>query len=350
MKEWKRYKDLVESRTVIQEVADEKENQASAALAAWESSQAKVQTAEAELTAISSKLATAQADIRVKETLVQTAKDSLRLAILVEDYNRIYAPFDGVITYRGVDEGDFIQNATSGQARRLMTVTALDKVKVVVQVPDRDAPWVRLGTEAVIVAANRSGKTIRGNVTRMANALDSQTRTMQVEIDLDNRDRELLPGMYGKVILVLQNIPNAQAIPATAVYSRKGENFILQVRDGQAHRQRVRIRYDDGKEMEVVKLIGGQQVPLDAQDELIVSNKGEIADGQRVKATLINPGAVSGGAGKEAKHDKKQQSRAPAPAALSDDAAHHAVWLDRLPSPVVGPAAGGDSARASHRL
>jgi hypothetical protein len=91
-------------------------------------------------------------------------------------------------------------------------------------------------------------------------------------------------------------------------------------------------------------------VPLDAQDELIVSNKGEIADGQRVKATLINPGAVSGGAGKEAKHDKKQQSRAPAPAALSDDAAHHAVWLDRLPSPVVGPAAGGDSARASHRL
>jgi RND family efflux transporter MFP subunit len=312
-KELKRLKELVLSRTVPQEIADEKEHQVNAALAAWESSQARVQTAQAELAVVSSKFATAHADIRVKETLVQVARDELGLAHLLADYSRIYAPFDGVITYRGVDEGDFVQNATSGQTRKLMTVTTLDKVKVVLQAPDRDAPWVQVGAEAMFIMDARTLRQVAGRVTRIAHALDPQTRTMQVEIDLENRDRQLLAGMYGKVILTLQKIPNAHAIPATAVYSRRGENFILQVHKGIARRQRVRIRYDDGKEMEVVRLMGDREVPLDGSEELIVSNKGEIAEGQRVKATLLNKAKSAAGApGKEANHDNKVSAVDPA--------------------------------------
>ena len=315
-KEWNRLKELVQSKTIIQEIADEKESQVGAALAAWESSQAKVQTAQAEFTVVSSKLTTAQADIKVKETLVQVAKDALRLAVVLADYSRIHAPFDGVITYRGVDEGDFVQNATSGQSGRLMTVTALDKVKVVLQVPEHDAPWVQVGTEAALIVDARTGGQVRGRVTRIANALDPQTRTMQAEIDLENRDRRLLPGMYGKLMLILQRIPNAQAIPATAVYSRKGENFVIQAENGIAHRQKVRIRFDDGKEMEVIKLMGAKEVALDGSEELIVSNKGEIAEGQRVKSTLLGNGAARspGGAAKDKKYDHQDQSLAPPPA------------------------------------
>jgi hypothetical protein len=76
-------------------------------------------------------------------------------------------------------------------------------------------------------------------------------------------------------------------VPATALYSRKGENYIILVRDGVAQRQKVRIRYDDGREVEVVKLIDGQEVPLSESDEVVVSNKGELAEGQRVKTTPI---------------------------------------------------------------
>lgn len=349
MKEWKRLKDLVASRTITAEVADEKENQVNAALAAWESSQAKVLTADAELSVISSKLTTARAEIKVKETLVQIARDALRLAVVLADYNRIYAPFDGVVTYRGVDEGDFIQNATSGQSRKLMTVTALDRVKVVVQAPDRDAPWIQIGAEAVINVEAHSGKAVIGRVIRTANALDPQTRTMQVEIDLDNRNRELLPGMYGKVSLVLQRIPNAAAIPATAVYSRKGENFILQVADGVSHRQRVRIRFDDGKEMEVVKLVGDREVPLTGDEELIVSNKGEIAEGQRVKTTLVKrlPEVSPAKANKESGNGKRAQTTAPIRDPFLQHGAVHAGLHRRMSPPRLDAAAHRSAGRAA---
>ena len=116
----------------------------------------------------------------------------------------------------------------------------------------------------------------------MAHSLDLLTRTMQVEIDLDNQDGRLMPGMYGQVTLALQTIPDAQAIPSTALYSRRGENYIIEVRAGRAYRQQVRVRYDDGKEVEVVKLIDGNEIPLNGSEELVISNKGEIAEGQRV--------------------------------------------------------------------
>lgn len=281
----RRLQELVRDRTLTQELVDEQQNQVNAAKATWDSSRAKAQAALAELTVASSKFAAARAEILVRESRVQVAREELRRARILADYARLRAPFAGVITTRDVDEGDFIQNASSGQARRLMTIIAVDRVKVVLQVPEQEAVWVRPGMEAVLEVDARTGLSIKGQVARVRPALDSQTRTRRVEIDLDNPDQRLLPGMYGHVTLVLQRIENAQAVPATAVYSRGGKNYLIVVKDGIARRQRVRIRYDDGKLVEVVKLIGDKEVPLDGSEQLVVSNKGEIADGQRVGAT-----------------------------------------------------------------
>ena len=286
-KELNRLKELVQSKTVTREVAEEKENQALAALAAWDSSRAKVQAVQADYEVASSKFAAARADLKVKEALVQVARDALRQAHIQADYSRVYAPFDGVITSRGVDEGDFVQNATSGQARRLLTVTAMDQVKVVLHVPEKDVLWVGVGSEATITVDARTGRKVEARVSRVAGALEPETRTMQVEIDLDNRDRQFLPDMYGYVTLVLQRVVDARAIPATAVYSRKGENYILQVENGVVRRRKVRLCFDDGKEVEVVKLAEGREIPLDGSEELVVSNKGELADGQKVKTALL---------------------------------------------------------------
>src|SRR5262249_62395114 len=107
---------------------------------------------------------------------------------ILADYSHVYAPFDGVITYRGVDEGDFVQNATSGQARLLMTVTAMDRVKVVLQVPEREAPWVQTGAEATVTLDARTSWHLQGQVARTAHLLDPHTRTLQVEIDLEHPD------------------------------------------------------------------------------------------------------------------------------------------------------------------
>jgi RND family efflux transporter MFP subunit len=287
-KELARLKELVDSGSVTPRAFAERQNEVDAALAALDSSRAKIQTAQAEMSLAAAKLNAATTDVRVKELLVQVAQDSLRQAEILADYANVRAPFDGIITFRGVDEGDFVQNATSGQARRLMTIAAIDKVKVAIQIPERDTPWIRIGSEATMALDAFRGGEAAGRVARIAHALNSQTRTMQVEIDLDNRDHKLMPGMYGQVALTLQKIPNAQAIPATALYSRRGESYIILVKDGVAHRQLVRVRYDDGREVEVVKRIEGKEVLLESTDELIVSNKGEIADGQRVHAIRVD--------------------------------------------------------------
>jgi RND family efflux transporter MFP subunit len=284
-KELIRRKELAKSGAVTPQVVEEKQNEVDAALAACESSRAKVQTVEAELRVAEAKFAAVSTDIRVKELLVQVARDGLRQAQILADYSNVRAPFDGIITHRSVDEGDFIQNATSGQTRRLMTVVAIDTVKVVIQIPERDTPWVHVGSEATVALDAWRGRDVKGRVARVSNALDPETRTMRAEIDLENPDHRLLPGMYGQVTLALQRISNAMVIPATALYSRKGENFIILVRDGAAHRQLVRVRYDDGREVEVVKLIDGQEVALNESDEVVISNKGEIAEGQHVRST-----------------------------------------------------------------
>lgn len=277
-----RLRDLARSRTITAELVDEKQFQVSAAAAAIDSSQAKLLAAKAELAVVTSKLATARADLRVKEALVRVARDALEQARILARYSVLTAPFDGVITHRGIDEGDFVQNSTSGQTRTLMTISAIDHVKVVLQAPEKDAVWVEVGAAATLDIDARTGWQARGRVARTAHLLDPQSRTLQVEIDLDNRDGKLLPGMYGNVTLTLQQIPDALALPATVVYSRRGSNYIIEVQDGIARRVPVRLRYDDGKEVEVVKLLGSSEVPLTGSEELVVSNKGEIADGQRV--------------------------------------------------------------------
>lgn len=261
-----RIKELAAKRTVTDELVDEK---------------------QAELTVAQSRLANARADIVVKEARVHVARDEVDRARILANYTQIRAPFDGVITFRGVDEGDFVQNASSGQSKPLLSIIDIHKVKVVLQVPEREAIYVQPEAEAEMRLDTREHWTIKGKVARVSPSLDAQSRTRQVEIDLDNADGKLLPGMYGEVTVILQKIDHAQAIPATAVYSRRGENFIIQVIDGVAQRQRVRIRYDDGKELEVVKLIENREVPLDGTEELVVSNKGELAVGQRVRCSRL---------------------------------------------------------------
>jgi RND family efflux transporter MFP subunit len=215
------------------------------------------------------------------------ARDELERARILAGFTQIRAPFDGVITYRGVDEGDFVQNASTGQPRPLMTIAAIDRVKLVLQLPEREAIWIEIGAEATVEVDARANWRGKGRVARLGPTLDHLTRTRQVEIDLDNKDRRLMPGMYGQSTVTLQRIENAQAIPATAVFSRRGQNSIIEVVNGVARRQPVRIRFDDGKELEVVKLQDDREIPLEGTEELVVSNKGEIADGQFVLASRL---------------------------------------------------------------
>jgi RND family efflux transporter MFP subunit len=262
-KKLKRIGELAKKKTVTEELLDEK---------------------QAEVAVVSAKLAGARADILVKEARVRVAEAELDRARILASYTKIRAPFTGVISSRTVDIGDFVQNASTGHPQPLMTVVAVDRVKAVIQVPEREAIWTTVGDEAILHVDAQESWEVKGKVSRASPSLDSVSRTRQIEIDLDNRDHKLMPGMYGQVSLILQTIADAQAIPATAVYSRGGINYILLVNGGIVHRQPVRIHFDDGKELDVAMIIDGKEQRLDGSEELIVSNKGEIAAGQKVRA------------------------------------------------------------------
>jgi len=284
-KELRRLRDLAARGTITTETADEKESQVEAVRSALEASKAKVKSLDAEIALATTKFNAAREELKVKESQIEAAREAIASARILAEYSHVFAPFDGVINYRGVDVGDFVQNATSGQPRRLLVLSSLDRLKCVIHVPERDALEVRPGADVTMLIDARPDWAFKGHVARIDYTLDQKTRTMQVEIDMDNRDRKLLPGMYGRVQLSVQRVVGAQALPTTAIYSRKGENFIIQVIDGKARWQKVRIRFDNGKEVEVVKLVGKDEVPLDGTEEVVISNKGELSDGQRVRTT-----------------------------------------------------------------
>jgi RND family efflux transporter MFP subunit len=123
-----------------------------------------------------------------------------RLQALLE-YDKIVAPFDGLVTRRLVNPGDLVQAAAATRTDPLFTCQKIDVVRVFADAPEASASAIRPGTRAEVKLYGAGGMTVVGSVTRVAIALDPSTRTMHVEIDLPNPDEKLQPGMYAQVTL-----------------------------------------------------------------------------------------------------------------------------------------------------
>jgi len=154
---------------------------------------AKVAAAEGELIAAQADTAVAESDLARTKTLIA--------------YMTIKAPFDGVVTRRGVDHGDFVRSAAQGAGSSLLTIAKAGVVRVVIDVPEADAPRVSIGAPVRIELRSLGGAPIDAKITRTALAIRQDTRTMRAEIDLENADGKLVPGMYAKVTVGLNEAP-----------------------------------------------------------------------------------------------------------------------------------------------
>lgn len=144
---------------------------------------------------------TGKAKVHQVEADLEAARaESSRLKTLL-GYNRITAPFDGVVTRRLLNPGDLVQAATSTRTTPLFTCQKIDVLRVFAFIPESSVPEVGVGTQAEIKLfdAQAQARAVTGNVTRVAGALNPATRTMRVEIDLQNADRKLAPGAYARV-------------------------------------------------------------------------------------------------------------------------------------------------------
>jgi multidrug efflux pump subunit AcrA (membrane-fusion protein) len=187
-----RLKELFVGRAATAQTLDEAQAKEDVSSATVETGKAKIAKAEADLKS-------AKAEAERYQTLLE--------------YNEIVAPFDGLVTRRLVNPGDLVQAATSTRTTPLFTCQKIDVVRVFAFAPESSASGIRPGTPAEVRLYNPAGPTIKGAVTRVANALDPSTRTMRVEIDLPNSDEKLQPGTYARVTFTIAPSKKTAAKP-----------------------------------------------------------------------------------------------------------------------------------------
>jgi RND family efflux transporter MFP subunit len=197
-------------------------------------------------------VAKAEADVAVAQGKHQVAEKARDYAKTLLQYTKIPAPFDGVVTRRHVNEGDFVQPAAGQKGGALFVVDQVDPVRVFVYVPDTEAVWVRDGAAATVRSQALGGREFRGEVTRNSLALDPTTRTLRTEIDLPNPRKELVPGMYVDVTITAER-RGVWALPKSAVVTEEDKSFCYRLEHGKAVRMPVQVGLPGDKLVEVRK-------------------------------------------------------------------------------------------------
>jgi RND family efflux transporter MFP subunit len=191
-----------------------------------------------------------QAAVGVAQAQVAAQENLLKVLHQDKDYASVTAPFDGVITKRNVDVGSLVQgNATSGTF--MFTIMQSQVMRVWVYVPQDSAFGLAPGVEAVVRVPEIPGRTFRGKVTRIAEALDTDTRTLQTEIDILNPEGALQPGTYCIVDLNIPRKTPSFLVPADATVFNQDGLQVAVVEHGTAHFHRISVTRDLGTEVEV---------------------------------------------------------------------------------------------------
>jgi RND family efflux transporter MFP subunit len=284
-KQFIRYRELVGTGSVDERLVDEKEEQLHAATETENAAIAAINTAKAQVAAADAKVNQAKADVEDAKAEKGVAEADLRKAEVMQKFATIRAPFDGVVTMRAFFPSDFIRAAGGGGVTQpLYTLERLDKVRVVVQVPDLDVPYTNVGDPAIVEIDSLPGRKFKAQVARTAESEDPHTRLMHTEIDVDNRQGLLKQGMYGHVTIILQTgDPKSLTIPSSCLTSLpdSDEYGVYVVRDGKAHLVPVTTGVENGIQTEIVKGL--------KSDDLVVVNHGAVTEGIPVTASAAPP-------------------------------------------------------------
>lgn len=280
-----RIKDLVARMAIDAKLADEQEDQYQAALAAESAAGEATSAAKQKEAAARARVKQAQADLRYAEAEVVTAKARLEKAQVLLDYTIIRSPYTGVVTKRNFHPGDFIRSAdTGGERVPVLAVERTDVMRVIIQVPERDVPFVDCGDPAVVEVDALPGVKFKTRgadkveVSRLAASEDVHTRMMRTEVHVKNPDGKLRRGMFGRVTLTLQiGAPDAFRIPSSALYGKAGggQGVVRVVRDDKVALVPVRYGADNGTDVEILS-------GLTREDRVVLRAAGSVNEGTAV--------------------------------------------------------------------
>ena len=246
-----RYTGLVASNAVSRQDTDTFVNQAAATAAAVKSAQANVE--------------------RLHE---------------LQSFEKVYAPFDGVVTTRNVDTGQLID---LGAGKELFRLQAIQTLRVYANLPQAFSANVKPGAKIDLTFAEHAGKIYQGTLVRTADAIDPASRTLLVEIDVNNSAGELLPGSLAQVHFKTPPAGPTFIVPAAALIFRKEGLHVGIVSGSVAHLVPVVIGEDDGANVQIVS-------GLNPSDQVIQDPPDSLIDGEKV--TIVHPGGNSGNGGK----------------------------------------------------
>jgi len=221
----------------------------------------------------------AQSNYIAAQAAVDASKANVKRLEELQSYEKIVAPFDGVITARNTDIGDLI-NAGSGSAspRELFHLADTGKMRVFAAVPELYADRVRDGATATITQDSNPGQVVTGKIVRNSNAIDRASRTLNVEVDIDNGDNALRPGAYVFVHFNLPGAPGTFTIPSNTMLFRAQGSQVAVVKDGKVQLKTITIGHDYGDSVEVVS-------GITAQDALVLSPADSLVNGAQVRVT-----------------------------------------------------------------
>jgi membrane fusion protein, multidrug efflux system len=199
------------------------------------------------------------------------AKASLDQLVATQAYEVIKAPFAGVITARFVDPGALIPQSTTPSAggTPILALATLTPLRIYADVPQSFAPFIKDGDKAMLTVAEYPQRTFAGSVTRHSDALNVDTRTMRVEVDLENRDYALMPGMYAIADFAVALPMGVPMVPDDALVFRADKVYVPVVRQHRMHLAEATLGYDNGVAVEVTSGV--------SDDDVVAINVGQSA-------------------------------------------------------------------------
>jgi len=227
--------------------------------------------------------------LAAKHAAADSAQSNVRRLEQMVAFQKIDAPFDGVITARNTDIGQLIDSGSSGgPARELFRISATDTMRIFVAVPQVHSRAAAPGVPVDVTFAERAGKRYRGKIARTTNAIDPATRTLLVEVDLDNAAGEILPGAFAEVHLQLASATPTLLLPVSALMFRSEGVRVATVAPGnRAALVPVTLGRDFGTKVEVTSGLAPGALVIDSPPDSLI-------DGQEIR--IARPATASGDA------------------------------------------------------
>jgi RND family efflux transporter MFP subunit len=218
----------------------------------------------------------AMSDATAKKAAVDASMANVRRLEQLQSFEKVYAPFDGIVTARNIDIGALIQAGENTTPKELFHLAAIGKIRVFVSVPEAYSAAIKVGGKASLTLDEYPGRSFEGTIARNSNAIDQATRTLNVEVDIANPKGELLPGAYVFVHFKVPQHVASLMIPSNALLFRAEGLRVGVVRNGRVQLTSVKIGRDEGANVEIAS-------GLTTSDAVILNPSDSLASGQEVQ-------------------------------------------------------------------